>query len=215
MLHSSCWVYATPKKPGSTISTESYMRKSTPKNWQVASPLVKIGFLQFLGVVSKWLWQTPLKSPSTGRWEIADFVSGEGGSKESHAEHGDVLEWSGTRGPPLKTLTSLVMVGKRSFVFFLMVDGWSLQLGTTTNTSCKWTWWTIQDRIYLLHIAATYCHLPCQLLGQVLSINSSNLWFQISIISLFSMFFLSNRGDDPLVPSAEVFLGETSWNPRN
>ena len=128
MLHSSCWVYATPKKLGSTISTESYMRKSTPKNWQVASPLVKIGFLQFFGVVSKWLWQTPLKSPSTGRWEIADFVSGEGGSKESHAEHGDVFEWSGTRGPPLKTLTSLVMVGKRSFVFFLMVDGWSLQL---------------------------------------------------------------------------------------
>ena len=90
--------------------------------------------------------------------------------------------------PPLKTLTSLVMVQKRSFVFFLMVDGWSLQLRTTTNTSCKWTWWTIQDRIHLLHIV-TYCHLPYQLLGHVLSIHSSILWFQISIMSFFNMFF--------------------------
>ena len=121
MLHSSCWVYATPKKPGSTISTESYMRKSTPKNWQVASPLVKIEFLQFFGGCFEVIMANPAQKfqhRPLGNHRFRGFVSGEGGSKESDAKHGDVLEWSGTRGPRLKTLTSLVMVRKRFLCFF-------------------------------------------------------------------------------------------------
>ena len=87
-----CHLFLLSGTLGSTIITESYMRKSTPKNWQVVSSYCPLFFFSgfnpiFWGlklqVMKRQTWQTPVSYMANHRmvgWNLPTV--GSGGSTE-------------------------------------------------------------------------------------------------------------------------------------